>query len=593
MLTTPRVKLFLALIICAAALTGFWYAVRGAGALIAYFSHGANPAAALNIVPNVPPNLHVDLRWLPDDEDASERVDALMRRDIEAAYLRAWLQISLSLARREPWGLETYFDGPALRHVEQSIEELSRAGFEVAQIDGHHELQLHFCSADRSVVGLTDRASVSVLSKGGALSQTTSRDLESDYDVVLFLSDGYWKVRQWKRTGGKILGVAPQTGEPVASLAACDAREAPGGRPALRAAGYSGREAVSAEFWARYDADAVALDFAEAARAGLNALIVDVPFTEFGGADLEPTAVRKLEELLAQAAKNDLKVLLTLFASRDNFDVLRWNEADRHAQRLGEVFAPSRSLFGWILYRAPVAEERRNRELADAWFAHVRRELRRVDAKHPVGIGSMDSLALARMHAEADFLVYDVSQTRSAFADGLKELRRNAGHMPLLVSGVGYSTWQSHFAPSGGGEVGQADYFLRVSQLARDHGACGIGASSLLDREKPSWRAFGLRPWKAMEERYSGLLASDRSPKLAAAVFAGASEDVGGSPLVARWTQPFARFALAALLAVLAVLVWRRRALFHGERRRSSQEAGARKTRRKRRRRPRGRRKLP
>ena len=107
-----KLLLWLALLLVAAGV--LWLLLRGLGDLVAYFQRGADPASALNIVPNVPPDLHVTLAWLPDDADTGRAMEPYTRRQIEAGYLRAWLQWNLSYLKGEPFGLKTYFSGPAL-----------------------------------------------------------------------------------------------------------------------------------------------------------------------------------------------------------------------------------------------------------------------------------------------------------------------------------------------------------------------------------------------------------------------------------------------------------------------------------------------
>lgn len=66
-----------------------WGAVRGAAELLAYFERGADPASALNIIPNVPPDLHVKLSWRADDAATGRAIEPVTRTQIEASYIRA------------------------------------------------------------------------------------------------------------------------------------------------------------------------------------------------------------------------------------------------------------------------------------------------------------------------------------------------------------------------------------------------------------------------------------------------------------------------------------------------------------------------
>ncbi len=68
----------------------------GAARLLAYFQQGADPASALNLVPNKPLDWPVELAWLPDKEESGRELEPFIRSQVEAAYVRAWLQLAFS-----------------------------------------------------------------------------------------------------------------------------------------------------------------------------------------------------------------------------------------------------------------------------------------------------------------------------------------------------------------------------------------------------------------------------------------------------------------------------------------------------------------
>jgi hypothetical protein len=174
--------------------------VRGLFSLFSYFSEAAEPVSPLNLVPDIPPETLFDLEWLPDDRDTGRVMEPFTRRQIESAYIRAWLQLNLSYARQEPYGLKTYFVGPALEAVTENVAQLAANGWEIKQSNRGHQLQLNFYSADGSIVAFTDH--------NVELTQTiTDVDgfvvyegmITGEYDVVMFLEDGNWRVRHWLR----------------------------------------------------------------------------------------------------------------------------------------------------------------------------------------------------------------------------------------------------------------------------------------------------------------------------------------------------------------------------------------------------------
>lgn len=178
---------------------GIWFA-GWVGDWAARSQRSADTASALNLPPDVPDEANSTLTWLPDDADTGREMEPLTRRQIESAYLRAWAQWNLALGRGETAGLATYFVGPGLTAVEAGVQAAADSGFLVDQRNLGHALQLHVYAADGSIVAFTDtRAKVSQAIRDGNGRVILAESLEAQYDVVMFLEDGNWRIRHWVR----------------------------------------------------------------------------------------------------------------------------------------------------------------------------------------------------------------------------------------------------------------------------------------------------------------------------------------------------------------------------------------------------------
>ena len=178
--------------------------LRGLFGLVGYFREAAEPVSPLNLVPDVPAETLFDLEWRPDDFDTGRVMEPFTRRQIESAYIRAWLQLNLSYARQEPYGLKTYFVGPALESVASNVTDLAADGWQIEQSNSGHQLQLHFYSADGSIVAFTDHNVVLTQIIADAEDTVVFDGMATGaYDVVMFLEDGNWRVRHWLRVASK------------------------------------------------------------------------------------------------------------------------------------------------------------------------------------------------------------------------------------------------------------------------------------------------------------------------------------------------------------------------------------------------------
>lgn len=175
------------------------FAVRVTVSLVQYFQAAAEPVSPLNLVPELPPGTPVALSWLPDAADTGREMEPWVRRQIGATYLRAWDQLNLSWARDEPYGLRTYFVGPALATLNAVLTEATTDGLQVSQRNARHCLELHFYSADGSIIAFTDQCLTLDMAVFADDQPLLVEQETAVLDVVMFLEDGNWRVRHWVR----------------------------------------------------------------------------------------------------------------------------------------------------------------------------------------------------------------------------------------------------------------------------------------------------------------------------------------------------------------------------------------------------------
>jgi YD repeat-containing protein len=561
------IKLAIWLVLLALMAAAAWGAVAGAANLLAYFERGANPVSALNIVPNVPPDLKVKLSWHPDDPDTGRKLEPLSRTQIESAYLRAWLQINLSYVRNEPYGLKTYFVGPALAAINDTLQTSAAQGWRIAQSDTRHDLQLHFYSADGAIVAFTDHdARVSQMIRDASGKVVSAGDLRASYSVVMMLEDGNWRIRHWVR--------GPD--EPVAAMPAATAAPVPAGcveragaelklagRP-FRVAGINYYPQASAwdRFWAQYDPAVVDHDFALIQTLGLNTIRTFVPFEQFGGAHVDAAMLTKLDDLLSRANAHGLKVIVTLFDFRADYNILLWPDADRHLETLLAHYADNCALLAWDLKNEPDLDyASAGRETVDAWLSHIAREAHTLDPNHAITIGWSTPAAARSLVDAVDLVTFHFFTPADGLAAQYAALRAAAPERPILMSEFGLPTWNSFFFPNGHSEPEQAAYYADLLATLRTTDSAGSVAWTLYDFTYVPAAVVGHAPWKTAPQRHLGVIRTDGTPKPAAALLApNAPLDVPHPPAWARVLKPFWITVVLALVGTI-VLATRRRQL--------------------------------
>jgi len=565
--TKQRVKLFLWVIICFLVLVGLWLTLRGIANLITYFQTGADPASALNIVPNVPPDVKTELTWMSDDPDTGREMEPYTREQIASAYIRAWLQWNLSYRKGKPYGLETYFVGPGLEAASEGVVDAASRDIQIYQADLQHTLQLHFYADSGSIVSFTDH---------NALIAQSIRDMNghdlyagettTDFDVVMFLEDGNWRVRHWVRRAAADPNDEETTGaEP--SPAGIVTREGThltlgGQRFQMNGVNYYPQKTPWLEFWPNYDPQLTEEDFTLIRSLGLNTIRIFIPFEQFGGANIDPEMLENLTDILDQADSIDLKVIVTLFDLRSDYDPLFWPHTDRHLETLLTTFAEHPAILAWDLKNEPDLDYASNgRETVNAWLQHISKLARVYDPNHLLTIGWSSPEIAATLADRLDFVSYHYYQPTEDLPAHIADLKAEVPGQPLVLTEFGLPTWNSIF-PNGHTEAEQALYYASILKYLRQKDLPGYLAWTLYDFRRVPASLFGRFPWRTGPQKHLGIIRANGTAKPSAVLLAQEGElTVPGLSPWSRFLKPFWLMTILFLLLGLIVLglIYRRR----------------------------------
>ncbi len=558
-MSKKRLKLLVWLLLVGIAAAGLWLVLNRLANLLVYFQRGADPASALNIVPNLPPDLHVAIEWQPDDPDTGREIEPFTRTQLEAAYLRAWLQWNISYLRNEPYGLETYFVGPALASVTAAVTDAAQSGLRVAQVDTSHTLKLHFYSADGSIASFTDtRALVAQSIRDAAGNELFTAETAAAYDVVMFLEEGNWRVRHWVRRDAAALdenlsATAPQ---PSATFVSRSGMQLVLDGEPFEIAGinYYPQATPWDEFWPNYDPEVIDRDFAIIRSLGLNTVRIFIPFEQFGGPEVDPLLVEQLDDLLERAGQHGLKVIVTLFDFRTDYSLLLWPNADRQLETLLTRFKDNPNILAWDLKNEPDRDYAASgRQRVNGWLAHTARLARTYDPNHLLTIGWSTPEAAHALPELVDLVSFHYYAPAAELSQAYSALRAAVGDRPIVLQEFGLPTWNSFFFPHGHSRPEQAQYYADILATLRENDAAGYLAWTLYDFTHVPSTVAGRYPWQTGPQKHLGVLDRNGATKPAAALLApNATLDVPRVPGWARFLKPF----WLTVFAVSAATLW-------------------------------------
>lgn len=541
------------------------------GRIVVYFNTGADRSTALNIVPSVPPDLAERVTWLPDHMDtrAGRVMDPRTRDQVAGSYISAWAQLNISHEINRPYGLKTYFSGQALKQAEAAVAAVGAQATDLTQTNLHHTLQLTFYSDNGSVATFTDHDAHFVRFLPGADRVLETR---SAYDVLMLLEEGNWRVRYLVRRGDATAADEAEeesesnTGLPVgATFIKADGPFLWRGGEKYTAAGvnYYPRATPWDAFWESYDPARTKTDLAVMRALGLNTVRIFVPFTEFGGGEVDPEMLELLVDFLDQARDANVAVIVTLFDHRTDHHPHNWAADDRHIAGIVPVLAEHPALLAWDLKNEPDRDFELNGEpLTEAWLRHIAERVRAHDPNHLITIGWFAPEAATMLAETVDIVSYHFYAPADEYSARVGALRDAIGDKPLLLEEFGLPTWNSIF-PHGHNEAEQAQYYAEILAYHRALDTAGYLAWTLYDFINIPFGEF-LMPWQRGPQAHMGLIDRDYRFKPAAALMhPQARLDV---PPIAGWkrfVKPFWLmlyvFAFVGLLILLvAHHFWRK-----------------------------------
>jgi hypothetical protein len=550
-------------------------ALVGLGQLITRTQSGADPAAALNLLPTVPTDLEERLVWLPDrPQSALQReMEPNTRELITGAYLRAWAQWGISLEIGRPYGLESYFSGPALAGVTHNITSTVAGGWTIRQSNLHHELELHYYADDGAIVAFTDHHVQLVQqflpTDDRAPAVAPVHQSDHRYAVVMFLLDGNWRIYQWQRQGdatpattGPWSTTAVQRAPNPAVVTLMDDQLRVNGTPfTVAGINYYPQATPWSAFWPNYDPQQTTADLARIRELGLNTVRIFIPYADFGAATVSAQRRAQLADFLGRATAADLKVIVTLFDHHTDHHPATWAADARHLATLIPTFATHPALLAWDLKNEPDRDYAYNTQpLVDEWLRFVMRHVRWHDPNHLITIGWSTPEAAAALSEVVDFVAYHYFDEPTAYATRVAALQQQIGDKPLLLGEFAFSTWNSPFYP-GHSEAEQANYYAALLTAHAQIDSLGYLAWTLYDFEVVPLAEFRY-PWQRGQQAHMGLIRRDGAAKAAANLVAPqATRYLTSLPRGAFLQKPFWWMVATTLLLLIVIGLrwWRQR----------------------------------
>jgi hypothetical protein len=457
-------------------------------------SSGASFSTALHEVPLVPAGADQLVTWQPDVWTGGRVFEPGTRRQVEAAYIRAWAAIG------------RYQTTGDLSAVDDSLQLGARSAVLAAPRDGgsatwdlKHSLQLTFYSLDGATVGIRDTEADIARMSGSGPDEIVALSHEQ-YDAVLTIVDGYWRVSQLHRLPGAALRTVSDDGS-MATLTGVSASK-------LRAVPPFVATEWRADDWGHLDAARVQEQFSRIETLGIRGVRLPLPFTAFDVGTPDSNALHNLGVVLDAAANHGIRVELVGLDGLRDLGPHNWVAALAQLRAIAGEAIRHPAVVAWDVVDRP---DLRAGPLASstevkAFVVEAITQLRATDPVNPITVswGSVAAATDPAMSALVDTISLHVDADPAAAASAVTQVARALPGLSvsLTVSGLSAASGWSPIPRTPTSQARQvADVLLigergsigilSVGTAFDPQGHVGDGLMSASGEGRPSSKLFG------------------------------------------------------------------------------------------------------
>jgi hypothetical protein len=487
--------------------------------LLSYFYTGAEwgtPEAYQKntLIANAP-----EVEWVNTVPENGFQPDSFLQLQIAEGYLKAWQALNYCYKTKNTNILKDHFAETQWDFLNNKTKE--QAEFQVEQADLSHHLNLTTLSLDKQVVAFKD-SGVKIKKKIRTkdLTKTIYSDIqEADFDVVMTLDDGNWRIRHFKRRDAS--PAKDTLIQQLEKMVKVEGKQLYIKEQPFRMAGvnYYPMDTPWFDFWTEFDSSIINNDMEIIENLGLNTIRIFVFYELFGRSEVKAEMLSKMDTLLSMAQEHNLKVVVTLFDFLPSYEVADYAPTEKHLKKILQRYKGHPAILAWDLKNEPDLDfENHGRQTVLEWLDYMLGRAKVYDPTHPVTIGWSSAKAASQLHEEVDFVSFHFYEDLALLSERLEKLQFVAGDKPVLITEFGLPSFKSIFPGRGHSETEQADHYQEVLKILEQHEPAAFISWTLYDFPQLPGNVFGGPFWRKKPQKHFGLIRTDKQQKPAAKV---------------------------------------------------------------------------
>jgi len=494
-------------------------------------------------------SLHIELKYnnyyLPKVEINTSKakgrnLNPEVLKNIEGDYLNAWYVKSYALRHNDVNSFKDFYTDSAQVKLTEVITYNHKNQISVDMTTLKHRLEIQFFSEDGQLVFLKDKNVEEIVSISQNKKLVYKEHVFNDYDVVLLLEDGFWRIRHIIKTNNS------ETNNTTPIIEYNDVLDF-----SINGINYYPQETPWLEFWNKYDKSVVDKDFELIKNLGLNTVRIFLPYDDFGGAKVSLEKINHLKTTLDLAEKKSLKVIITFFDFYSNYNIIDYSLCDRHLEQIISKIKNHKAILQYDLKNEPDLDfKHANEKKILDWLKFISERIKLYDNNTPITIGWSDIKYAQLLENNVDVLSFHYYKKAAKFSKEYTVLRVKTKKQ-LVLQEFGKHSYNSFWFPFSNTEIDQAVYYKVMQEQFRQSSLNNFVSWTLYDFPNIDTSVFGNLPQKINPQKNYGFIDVNGNKKEATKFIIHANNELESSIF-----DYFNEFYLSLLLFVTALILF-------------------------------------
>jgi len=449
-------------------------------------------------------SLHIELKnndyYLPNlsfntNNSKGRKLNPEVLKNIKKDYLNAWYVKSYALKHNDINSFKDFYTDSAQVKLTEMIQYNYKNKISVESTSLQHNIDVQFFSEDGQLVFLKDIKVEEVInvSQNGVFIH--SEQSFNDYDVVLLLEDGFWRIRHIIKTNHF------DKNNTTSIIERNDVIDF-----SIKGINYYPQKTPWLDFWNKYDESVIDKDFELIKSLGLNTVRIFIPYNNFGGTEVSLEKINHLKTTLDLAEKKSLKVIITFFDFYSNYNIIDYSLCDRHLEQIIPKIKKHKAILQYDIKNEPDLDfaHTKEKKVLD-WLKFISERIKLYDDNTPITIGWSDIKYAQLLENNVDVLSFHYYKKASKFSKEYTNLRMKTKKQ-LVLQEFGKHSYNSFWFPFSNTEIDQAIYYKKMQEQFHQSSLNNFVSWTLYDFPSINTSIFGSLPQKINPQKNYGFI---------------------------------------------------------------------------------------